>query len=99
LVISNNGISYLQPLYFVFCEWENLSGLRITGNRLSLTFTDHAKLNDSIIEKVFIGRRWIPLEIFVEKFDKIDNWIVDPVLQELQKYIPNLADEVKKIIS
>lgn len=99
LGISKNGITYSQPLFIVFCEWKNLTGMRFTKDRLFITFNERAKVNNNIIEKILIGRQRIPLEIFVNNFNKIDDWSTDPVLLELQKYIPNLADEVKKIIT
>lgn len=99
LGISESGITFSQPLYLVFCEWKNLSGIRFTKDCLYINFNKSAKVNNSIVEKILIGRQRIPLEIFVNNFNKIDDWSTEPLLLELQKYIPNLADEVKKIIS
>lgn len=99
LEVSDSGVSYFQPLYSVFCEWKDLSGLRITQDHLYLAFNDNAKVNGSILEKIFVGRQSVPLEIFVNRFDELENWFREPVLLELQKYIPNLADEVKKVIT
>jgi len=98
LEISNSGVSYFQPLYSVFCEWKDLSGVRFTKDHLYLTFSEHVKVNDSIFERILIGRRRIPLEIFVNRFTELENWLREPILLELQKYIPNLADEVKQYL-
>lgn len=99
LEVSDSGVSYFQPLYSVFCEWKDLSGVIFTKDHLFLTFSKHVKVNDSIFARILIGRRRIPLEIFVNRFNELENWLREPVLLELQKYIPNLAEEVKRAIA
>jgi hypothetical protein len=88
------GIIYTQPLYSVSCEWKNLSGIYLTPDELYIFYDQQVLEKASYIQKAFIGQRRIPLHLFVHKFYKAENWKKDQILLEMQKHIPNFAEEL-----
>jgi hypothetical protein len=93
------GIIYTQPLYSVSCEWKNLSGIYLTPDELYIFYNQQALGKASYIKRMLIGQRRIPLHLFVRKFYKAENWQKDQILVELQRHIPNFADEIANKLS
>jgi hypothetical protein len=99
LKVSSWGIIYTQPLYSVSCEWKNLSGILINPDELYIFYDQQALVKAGYIQRMLIGQRRIPLHLFIRKFYKAQDWQKDLILLELQKHIPNFANEIANKLS
>lgn len=96
LIISERGFSYSQPMYSVSSDWKHVKVRYLKDTLYLLPDEEFTKTNFSVIEKVFINQQNIWLNYFIDKFDNYKYWQEDPILIELQKYIPYLADVARE---
>jgi hypothetical protein len=97
LKISKIGLWYSQPFFQVFCKWEQILEIQFPKGEIIVYFNTAANVQTNIIGKILAGKNYIPLQIFTWKHDKYKYWKTDPVLLELQKYIPGLDVTAKEL--
>ncbi len=94
LIISDSGITYSQPFFSVFCDWNSITEVIYTQNHLELIFNQNAKVKDIFIVNKIIPQKNIPLHFFVNEFTRKENWTTEIVLVTLKKYLPDIAENI-----
>lgn len=96
--INDTSIYYRNPFYSINCEWEDISGIEFTEERLFLLFNE-----DLLKEKNFLIRtsfkNEIPVSNFVKSHNKQKDWQNDEALCFLMKKIPLLKSVVETNIA
>ena len=98
LTISDSGISYSQPFFSVFCDWNSIAEVIYTPQRLELIFNQNATVKDIFLIKKIIPQKNIPLHFFVNEFTRKENWTSEKVLVSIKKYLPNVAENILSTI-
>jgi hypothetical protein len=94
LSITKDGFMYRQPLFMVNCGWQEVTSIFVSRYELTYVFDEKTVTKKSYIPKFIHDQKTIPVDLFVSKHHRREDWQKEPVLVTLKKYAPESLEEI-----
>jgi hypothetical protein len=94
LSITEDGFLYRQPLFMVNCRWHEVTYIFVSRYELTYVFDEKTVTKKSYIPKFIHEQKTIPVDLFVSKHHRREDWQNEPVLVALKKFAPEGIEEI-----